>query len=81
MSSTKHTVEFRLSEGTLDHKYILAWLDICVHFVDYAQKIKLSEVLCQEPGTIKTLEELFLLLKIKNENTIKVFNKRYKKFK
>jgi len=76
----RKTIEFRISEGTLDPDHIRNWVKFCLIFVDAAKKIDPVITLCKEVND-SNINDLISELKINDKKLQEWLKDRYKKFK
>jgi hypothetical protein len=78
----RHTVEFRLFEGTIDFENIENWIKFCMIFLNYAKKIKVVDKIISNSEKLKDLDDLIKEMKLsKYPKVMKWLEKRLKKYK
>jgi len=72
----RKTVEFRISEGTLDPEHVYCWIKFCLYLVNYAKTIEDPILLVCEELNQKTLYEMMDDLDIDDERVLDWLIKR-----
>lgn len=76
----RKTIEFRISEGTLDPEHIRNWVKFCLVFVETAKKIDPIITICKEINS-SSIEELIDWLNSEDKRLHEWLRDRYEKFK
>jgi hypothetical protein len=71
----RKTVEFRISEGTLNPEHIRNWVKFCLYFVNYSKRVDPLMLVCDSVNN-KTLNEMILEMGIKDQKLIQWLRKR-----
>ena len=66
----RHTVEFRLFEGTLKYENVENWVKFCHLFLNYSKKIKFVDKITEKTNILRSLDEMFVELKIEKYKKI-----------
>lgn len=76
----RKTVEFRISEGSLDQNHIRNWILFCLTFINTSKKIDPILTICQEVNSTD-IDDLIIALDIKDKKLSEWLETRYNKFK
>jgi len=72
----RKTIEFRISEGTLNPEHIRNWVKFCIYFIQHSKKIDPLLIVCDNVND-KTLYEMIDEFNIKDKQVIKWLTKRH----
>lgn len=71
----RKTVEFRISEGTLDPLHVYCWVKTCLYFVNHIKREDPFDVLCS-PVNTKTLNDFIKEFGIKDKKVVQWLKER-----
>jgi len=75
----RKTVEFRISEGTLEREHVRNWVNFCLSFISYARGLDVLYTVCETPNLLK-INDLIDNMKLCDKKLIKWLRARYNKF-
>ena len=77
----RHTIEFRMFEGTLSYEDVENWIKFCHLFLNYAKKLSFVDKITEKTNIVRTLEGMFTEMKISKYHKIcKWLLKRHDEF-